>query len=402
MLVTVGYSERPSSTDGGSESAREAVNKSGRASPCDLALLFYTSLHDPKELLRAVTSVLGQSVRVVGGGAVGAITNDRFGYAGDQVVIACFWLDGIEVDILSEGGLREGERAVGERLGRRLAHLGVSEHSPVTLFYDAIDRVGGGMRLLMATRLLAGIEDGLGFLPDIAGAGMMGDYACTAVGQIAGGDGVAAHHAVALAYRGDIRIDTAIMHGCQPATGYYRITEASDRTILGINGKPALQFIDDILDHTIPHDRYPLFLIFGVNSGDKWGEFDEDKYASRLCLGIDEERNGIIMFEPDMVEGTEFQIMYPKLETDYIAPKVDAVFDNLAGRKPVFALYINCAGRAAGYNGEDAEDAIALQKAVADRAPILGMYSGVEIARIGGRPRGLDWTGVFSLFSVPE
>jgi hypothetical protein len=48
------------------------------------------------------------------------------------------------------------------------------------------------------------------------------------------------------------------------------------------------------------------------------------------------------------------------------------------------------------------EDAVMVQKTVADRAPILGIYSGVEIASVNGCPRGLDWTGVFSLFSVPS
>ena len=43
-----------------------------------------------------------------------------------------------------------------------------------------------------------------------------------------------------------------------------------------------------------------------------------------------------------------------------------------------------------------------VQDTVAGRAPILGIYTGVEIASIMGRPRGLDWTGVFCLFSVPR
>ena len=145
-----------------------------------------------------------------------------------------------------------------------------------------------------------------------------------------------------------------------------------------------------------------FFLTFGVNKGDKWGDYDEDAYANRLCLAVDKEREGLVMFEPDMVEGTEFQIMYRSLDLDYIAPKLESLFARLDGRRPVFALYINCAGRAAGYAGSDLEDALEIQRAVADRVPLLGMYTGVEIASVRGRPRGLDWTGVFCLFSVPR
>jgi predicted polyphosphate/ATP-dependent NAD kinase len=48
------------------------------------------------------------------------------------------------------------------------------------------------------------------------------------------------------------------------------------------------------------------------------------------------------------------------------------------------------------------EDAVMVQKTVGGRVPILGIYTGVEIASVRGRPRGLDWTGVFCLFSTPK
>ncbi|MDR1885768.1 MAG: FIST C-terminal domain-containing protein, partial [Synergistaceae bacterium] len=314
--------------------------------------------------------------------------------------MACFWLDGVRADILAEGGLLESEEESGRRLGVRLAELGTRPGSTVMLFYDAIDRTGPGMRLLMATYLLAGIERGMGFLPDLIGAGMQGDYACTPTRQWIG-SGITEHHAMALAFSGDMRIDSVIMHGCRPATRYYTVTAADRQTILEINGRPALRFVDELLGSAIPPEEFPFFLILGVNRGDKWGEFDENSYASRLCLGIDREREGIVMFEPDMVAGTEFQIMYRSLDLDYMRPRIEGLFEGLGDREPVLALYIDCAGRAAGYGGIDMEDAVMVQRTVADRAPILGIYSGVEIASVGGTPRGLDWTGVFCLFSVP-
>ena len=72
-----------------------------------------------------------------------------------------------------------------------------------------------------------------------------------------------------------------------------------------------------------------------------------------------------------------------------------------AGREAALEA-VKRAGRAAGYAGSDLEDALEIQRAVADRVPLLGMYTGVEIASVRGRPRGLDWTGVFCLFSVPQ
>ena len=401
MHVEVGFSDVPDSASAGAQTVRDAIKKSGRQDPCDIVLLFSTARHDPGLLRAAAASEAGASALIYGGGAVGVITNETFGYAGDQVGAACIWLDGIDCKVLIDHGLLESEEESGIRLGRQLAALGTKPDSPVMLFYDAIDRSGDRIRLLMATWLLAGIEKGLGFLPDLTGAGLMGDHICSPTGQFLG-HSIGKHSAMAFAFSDDIRIDSAIMHGCRPASPYYTVTRADGPVILEINGKPAIEFMDGILGPAIEPEQYPFFLIFGINRGERWGEYNEDNYASRLCLGLDKERGGIVMFEPDMEEGTEFQLMYRTLNFDYMKPKIEAVFDRLDGRKPVFAMYIDCAGRCAGYAGVDLEDAYVVRSVVGTRVPLLGLYTGVEIASIGGRPRGLDWTGVFCLFSQGE
>lgn len=401
MRVGVGYSENPDTNQAGIQAARMALSQVDRNRSCDLALMFSTSRHDADILIGSVTSVLGSTVKIVGGGAVGVITNDFFGYAGDQIGIAAIWFDGAPHDIIIEGGLAEGEEDVGIRVGKRLAATGIDAESVVMIFYDAIHRTAESMRLLMATPLLQGLEKGLGVMPHLLGAGLQGDYSCTPISQWTGND-LAQHHAIALTFGGGIRVDSAVMHGCHPITSYYTVTKAENQTILEINNQPALTFLDDLLSTAITPEEYAFFLILGINRGDQWGEFDENNYASRLCLGIDRERNGIVMFEPDMVAGTRFQIMHRGLDLNYMKPRIDALFANLDDRTPVFSLYIDCAGRAAGYAGLDFEDALVVQETTRGKTPLLGIYSGVEIAPVAGRSRALDWTGVFCLFSVPK
>lgn len=400
MRVGVGYCDTPDSTAAGRQAVAEAIKQAGRSDPCDMVLLFATARHDAQALRKTIAALVGPSVPIIGGGAVGAISNTAFGYAGDQVILALFWLDDVQCRLFAESDIHNGETEAGRRLGKQLAEAGITEDAPLLLFYDAIDRTKGDLRLVTATGLLAGMEDAVGFLPRIAGAGFQGNYVNTPYPQWTG-NGISAHNALALTFSDNIQMDGVIMHGCRPATGYYTVTKTDGQTILEINNRPALSFINNILGHAVPQEAYPFFLILGVNRGNKWDEFDEARYASRLCLGIAPERNGIIMFEPDMVPGTEFQIMYRSLELGYMAPKMDELFERTRNRKPVFALYINCAGRAAGYAGIDLEDALVVQKTLGNRAPLLGIYSGVEIAPVEGKPRGLDWTGVFCLFSVP-
>lgn len=398
MQVTVGYSDHPDSISAGRQAAQMALSQAKRGQPCDVALLFATARHDQQMLRSAVVSVVGAESRIYGGGAAGVITNEYFGYAGDQVGIACIWLDKSTCTVFSETGLEKDEKETGERLGKRLLEAGVSEDSSMLLFYDAIDRSGGDMRLLLATWLLDGLEKGMGFLPELMGAGLQGDHACTATKQYTD-NGLEAHTAISMAFSEDICIDHIIMHGCRPASPYYTVTKADGSVILEINGKPAIAFIDEVLNSAIAPEQYPFFLLFGLNHGEPWGEYDENNYASRLCLGIDKERGGIVMFEPDMAEGVEFQIMFRSLDLDYMKPKIEGLFAGLDGREPIFALYIDCAGRCAGYGGIDIEDALVVQQAVGKDVPLLGIYTGAEIAPIGGRSRGLDLTGVFCLFS---
>lgn len=402
MKAGVGYSENPDTRTAGKEVAESACRQAAQSRPCDLVLLFATSRHNAKILREAVADVVGAEVPIVGGGAVGAITNERFGYAGDQIAMAAIWFEAGECHLYTEGGLSEDEVAAGERLGRQFAEAGIKPDTSMVLFYNAIQSNGAAMSMIMATYLLAGIEKGLGFLPDISGAGLMGDFMGTPAGQYTG-SGVGTHHALALAFGGGVQVDSAVMHGCKPASCYYTVTKADKQTILEINGQPALSFVRSLMGSAMSPEEYPFFLIFGVNKGEKWAEFDDNAYANRLCLAIDKERDGIVMFEPDMTEGTEFQIMQRSLDLNYIPPKIEQLFTKVleAGRDPVFAIYIDCAGRAGG-TGIEKDDAEVVQQSVNGRVPLLGLYTGVEIAAIEGAPRGLDWTGVFCLFSIAK
>ncbi len=398
MQVGVGYCDNPDSRIAGRSAAEKAIVRAGRTDPCSMVLLFGTARHNQQVLRAEVAAVTGNEDHIYGGGSVGIITNDAFGYAGDQVGVACIWLDGSECNVITERDLVKGEKETGIRLGRKLKELGTEPDSPVMLFYDAIDQTEDGMRMMMATWLLEGIESGLGYFPDLTGAGVQGDHICTPTKQFIGKE-IEDHTAFALAFSDDISMDSVIMHGCRPASTYYTVTKAEGSVILEINGVRAIDFMDSLLGPSITPEDYPFFLLFGINQGERWGEYDENNYASRLCLGIDKERGGIVMFEPDMVAGTEFQLMFRSLDLDYMKPKLDELFANMEDKEPVFAMYIDCAGRCAGYGGVDLEDAFIIQEAVQDRIPLLGLYTGVEIASVGGVPRGLDWTGVFVVFS---
>ena len=196
-------------------------------------------------------------------------------------------------------------------------------------------------------------------------------------------------------------MDTIIIHGCKPAGGYHTITKAEREVILEIDGKPALDAIADLLgpDSDKSWEDYPLFVTLGVNKGDKFGPFKEEEYANRLVMAVDKERRALVMFENDLRAGFDVQLMRRSIDFDYIRRRAQDVLDRVGDRRPFFALYIDCAARASAYCGTEREEAEEVQRIIGVKMPLLGMYSGVEIAKVGNDMQALDWTGVLCIFS---
>lgn len=396
----IGYSDDPNSHKAGAEAARGALERAG-VSACDLVILYSTSKHDPSALHEGVRSVVGRRPRLIGGYAVGVITNDWLGYEGHQVGVAVISSESLKVDMFMETGLNEGEHAVGVRLGRQI-QAGRYEGEPnLLLMYDAIKQeVPEGFSLNTALPLLQGISEALPEWPNTAGVGMMGDLMGHHTYQWFD-DRVEQQAALALVLHGGVRMDTVIMHGCRPSGAYHTITATEGAVVLEIDGKPALDAISEMLGPYGNKDweEYPLYVTLGVNKGDKFGEFREQDYANRLVMAIDKSRRALVMFEPDLTAGTEVQLMRRSINFEYVGQRTRELFARIGERRPFFALYIDCAGRASIYCGTESEEAEEVQRAVGPDIPLLGVYSGVEIAKVGNHVQPLDWTGVLCVFS---
>jgi hypothetical protein len=400
--VGVGFSENPESKDTGSEAARAAMAQAG-ISRCDLAIVYSTSRHDPPQLRDGVRSVIGPTARLIGGYAIGIITKDELAYEGYQVGVAVMSSDSVEVDMFIEKGLPDNEFNVGIGLGRQIKSKDYTGTPNILLMYDSLKErppEGTVFDLNLATPLIEGMGQALETWPPAAGVGMIGDWQGNPTYQWFD-DRIERHTAMALVLSGGVRMDTIIMHGCRPSGRYHTITRAEGNVVLEIDGKPAVDAIAELLgpDSYKSWEDYPFFVTLGVNKGDKFGEFREEEYANRLVMGVDRDRGGLIMFEPDLKEGFEVQLMRRSIDFDYVRERSEDLLDRIGDRHPFFALYIDCAGRASAFCGTEGEEAQEVQKAIGSKMPLLGMYSGVEIAKVGGDVQALDWTGVLCVFS---
>lgn len=399
----VGYSENSDSYDAGVEVAKAALTEAG-VSECQLATMYSTSKHDPVQLHRGVRSVVGPTARIIGGYSNGIITRDRLGYDGYQVGMAVLASDSVHVDMFIESGLADNEFNVGVGLGKQIRSREYTGTPNILLMYDFVrgqPSEGEAWNINGAAPLIEGLAQSLGEWPPAAGFGMMGDWRSNPTYQWFD-DRIEQLTALALVLSGGVRMDTRIMHGTKPASGYHTITKADKNLVLEIDGTPALDVMAGMLGPKTYQAwlEYPFFVTLGVNRGDKFGEFKEEDYANRLVGGVDEERGGIIMFEADLEEGTEVQLMRRTIaDFEYVQRHCEEMLEQIEGRTPFLTFYIDCAGRASSYSGSEGEEAEVVQQIIGSKMPLLGVYSGTEVAKVGQCMQACVWTGVLCVFS---
>lgn len=395
--VGIGSSTNNISYDAGVDAARFAMS-SGGLDRCDFVFLFSAARHNQEEVLRGVRSIT-KDAPLIGGSTYGIISADTLGYEGHEVGVAVFQSDSLSFRTFTVGDLNRDESEAGRRLGQIIQNARTPEDKVLLVFYDSV-RSASPPAFNFATLLFEGMEETLHPFPIAAGGGILEDDFLSRSFQFID-DRVVQQHVVAVMIGGRCTLDTSIVHGCKPAGSYRTITRAEGPVIYEIDGKPALDMIHEMLGpgSTLEWKDFPLFVTLGVNNGEKFGPFREEDYANRLTLAVDPERKALIMFEPDLKEGMQVQLMRRSIDHQYVDHAVASLEKRLAGKRPLFSLYIDCAGRRKASAGGTEEEAAAIQRAIGGRIPLLGFYSGVEVAQLGGRMRPLDWTGVLCVLS---
>jgi hypothetical protein len=399
-LIGVGRSNNPDPWEAGAEAARRAADMLGHAEAPSWVLLFCGGKHDPGAVLAGLRGVVGP-LPVVGGSAAGTVTSAGFGYSGFEVAVGLFSAALGNPEILVDGGLLDGEVAAGRRLGDGLRGIADDERV-VMLFYDSVAATSPP-RLHPASLLIEGIYEGLGACrPHLIGAGTLTDMNLSD-GYVFDGTRPRKHAAVAIVLPAGITAETAILHGCVPVSSFMMITSIDGAEVFELDGRPALDVLETMLGIDVGDDdgrALSLMVTLGEKHGDPFAEYDENRYVNRLILQVAAERRSITLFEPDFRSGSIVQIMSRDndLMVQSVRNGVRSMNERVSGGKALMALYIDCAGRASARSGSEIEEAEVLLDEISIMAPLLGFYSGVEIAPVdGARSRPLDWTGVLTV-----
>lgn len=392
----IGFSIRTDSFIAGAEAAAKAI---AQIQPHKLhfVLCFCSGKHTPYEFLAGVRSKTG-TAQLIGGSAFGVFTNNDLGYEGYEANVSVFSSDTISFQIFSQGDLDKDAYAAGTALADDINKKRKGDEKGLLVFYDSARQSNPPM-LNFGTPLFKALEGRIDPSITCAGGGLLSNMQLTNCFQFYN-DQVLTQHVLAVVISGDCNFYTTIIHGCQPASSYKKITRAEGPVVYEIENRPAVEVIDELLgSKTIKWSDFAFFVTLGLNKGDKFGDFNEEDYVNKLCLAIDEKEKALIMFEPDLKAGDEVQLMARSINLEYVQKSIQNLQKKVEGKNPLFYFYIDCGGRTKSYAGGELEDVEEVQKVIGDSVPFMGFYSGVEIAKVGNHLQPLDWTGVLCLLT---
>lgn len=399
-LVGLGQTCGPDSARVGAVAVREALSLLTPGDPPAWALAFAGGRHDGARILSAFRQGLGD-VPVVGGAAMGTITRDAVGYSGFECAVAVFPASLGVPAILVEPGLEEGEGLAGERLGRRIREV-ADEGSVVILLYDSVRRPGPPPALHAGSRLVDGIYEGLdGRDVHLIGGGTTADIRLSD-SYVFDGAGCARHAVVAVVLPSALAAETAILRGCVPASAFLEVTRAEGAVIYELDRRPALEALERMLGGPIDGRRageLSLRVILGEKHGDPFAPYDESAYVNRLIVSVDPRTGSLTLFEADFRAGARVQFM--SHDNDVMLASVERgtaeLMGRLAGKACAFGVYVDWVGRSGLVSGSSVEEAGVMVRHCRADIPVLGFFSGGEVAPVMGRSRPLDWTGVLSV-----
>ena len=405
MKVGIGWRNEKNAFLSGKNVAESAI-ENGALFRYDFVIAFCSGQLDHNEFFKGVQSVVGTEVPVIGGSAIGIITNDYLSYEGYPAGIAIIQSDNFQHKVAIAGNLDEDEKTAGNRLAEKLADE--LKGKLLLLFYDSvkIPATAEAPPVLNASSpLIEGIEKNLRSAVPIIGAGLIGDYDFSPTKQFCGSF-VDSQCAVGAMLSGDFTPYFRIMHGCSPLDGvYHKISKIKGSVIYELDGKPVVEMIDELYGNKDWRNQHPVNLLtIGVNCGRRFDEPEEANYINRLITGALPDGQGIGIFEPDLAPGVEIQFMLrdsskmiesARRNSNEIMKQIRS-----DGKKALFGIYIDCAGRTAEQSNTITEEAIEVQKVFNEnQTPLIGFYSGVEVAPLLEKSRGLDWTGVLLIFA---
>lgn len=341
----------------------------------DAVILFASSQHDYRVLLRALHDACGPGVLVGCSSAGEFVSGDRGEGSASAVAIRS---DAMEFHLGLGRNLREDRQAAAKEIA--------------SSFHGLTSRLYPHRAALLLADALAGYTDD--FIEQLSVA-TLGNYRF-----FGGGAGDDAHFtqthvfcgteaytdaAVALEILSTKPIGIGVSHGWQPASDPLRVTQADGSTLVSLNATPAAEVFEEHAESTGQkfdrNDPIPFFLhnVLGIDTG--------SGYKLRVPLAVLE--NGSIACASDIPAGATVHIMRTTSQSAAEAAMraVNAALDDMRGTSADVALFFDCVATRLRMGGEFGMEMDALKRALGN-VPYVGCNTYGQIARAEGQFSG--------------
>lgn len=380
LISGVGFSNHRDPREAGRLAARQALDSAGITTP-DFVFLFGTVGYRQELLVQAVRKATGNAPLsgCSGEGVIlaGASHETNFG-----AVVCVVKSDEVQFTNASAKGMSKDPEGMGQRIGDS---LGLAQATDVltlisladglTLNFDAMLR--GLMRRCESEHCIP-----------VVGGTASDDWSFKATYQYHD-DQVLQDGMVATLLRGQCRIATSAKHGCVPVGDELVVTRAESNRILEINGRRALDVIDQYLtveEQGRDWKKTNVYLALGIRAPESMRHYDD--YLIRF-MPMRDDAAGSVYVPTEIAVGTRFFMTrrdHAKIQQGN-ARLAEEIKQGLGGTKPRFLLQIECIGRGQViFNDAEKQKLMReMQRSVGgESAPWFGVYTYGEFAPVGG------------------
>ena len=374
--------------------AQEAVTKAladGGIDQPSFVFMFATVGYDQPSIVKAVRKA-ASGAPLTGCSAEGVIVQATPDESNFALAVLAIRSDEIRFQNGVATGMDDALQA-GRAIGSAIEPSGLADARALFLFPDGLAVDFDSLR--------EGIEGALAldrFLPIVGGtAGDNWKWAQTY--QYCDDEAVSNGAAWAL-LSGNIRVVTAVNHGCVGLGVKHVVTRCEGSTIFELDGRPALEVVreymavEELEDRTSATVRLPWGV--EVAEAEDLAGLYEEGYIMRVMLRMDEE-TGSVSIPTQIRTGASISMHrrdYQKT-IDGVNLLADELISQLAGDVPKFIFQFECAGR--GKNFLRDEQKLQLLQRLHERlpdAPWFGFYTFGEISPVAGRNWFHNYTSV--------
>lgn len=205
--------------------------------------------------------------------------------------------------------------------------------------------------------------------------------------------------AVALGFKGGLKVHTIVSQGCRPVGEPFTITGAEQNVIVTLAQRPAYERLSETFDALAANEKARAAgnIFAGLAMSEYIDEFKTGDFLVRNLLAADPQSGALaIGAMPRVGQTLQFQLRDRRSANEDLQRML--LEKTRAGLRPFASLVFSCNGRGQGLFRVPNHDAAALSEHLGPR-PSAGFFCNGEIGPVGGRNYVHGYTASIALFA---